>query len=384
MLLLPRSAASLRRQSADPDDGRPFSQWPGAAPGWRRSARRTGCGSSPTSCARVPGGRHPRRASAPCRCGDRTALVADQHHVRRTPITSPARRRLRRRPAGPDSGADSVAAMVKHFPGGGPQLDGNDPHFGGDASRSIRRQRRLPPAPFRAALDTGAAEVMPYGMPVGTDWDEVGFGFQQVGDHPDCCGTSWDSTGSSARTGVGGNHPDLGTWASPGLGSSTGPADQALQVIGPAPTSSAADCTRNCCWDAGARRPGQPESRIDESRCAGCCGHSPWGCSSTRSSTRIRSSRWARSDFRDAGLAAQRDSLTLLTNTGLLPLARAKIFPRSAQPRSGSHATKGRHDRPRRRRRRAADQSAVRTAPRDGRVVPTTARSVRRRGGAPD
>src|SRR4029079_3228919 len=26
-------------------------------------------------------------------------------------------------------GADSVAAMTKHFPGGGPQLDGEDPHF---------------------------------------------------------------------------------------------------------------------------------------------------------------------------------------------------------------------------------------------------------------
>lgn len=26
-------------------------------------------------------------------------------------------------------GADSVSTMTKHFPGGGPQLDGEDPHF---------------------------------------------------------------------------------------------------------------------------------------------------------------------------------------------------------------------------------------------------------------
>ena len=30
---------------------------------------------------------------------------------------------------GDELGPESVASMVKHFPGGGPQLDGEDPHF---------------------------------------------------------------------------------------------------------------------------------------------------------------------------------------------------------------------------------------------------------------
>ncbi|MFJ8806349.1 glycoside hydrolase family 3 protein [Streptomyces sp. NPDC102490] len=76
-------------------------------------------------------------------------------------------------------GADSVATMVKHFPGGGPQKDGEDPHFphgkeqvypGGMRDYHLR--------PFRAAIAAGASQIMPYyGQPVGTDWEEVGFGF---------------------------------------------------------------------------------------------------------------------------------------------------------------------------------------------------------------
>ncbi|MGA5466639.1 glycoside hydrolase family 3 protein [Mycobacterium sp. NPDC050041] len=75
----------------------------------------------------------------------------------------------------------SVAAMVKHFPGGGPQRDGRDPHFAWGREQVYpggAREYHL--RPFRSALAAGAAEVMPYyGMPVGTDWDEVGFGFNR-------------------------------------------------------------------------------------------------------------------------------------------------------------------------------------------------------------
>jgi beta-glucosidase len=78
-------------------------------------------------------------------------------------------------------GTESVATMVKHFPGGGPQKDGEDPHFPwgreqvypGDA-----REYHL--KPFIAAIEAGATQMMPYyGMPVGTDWEEVGFGFNK-------------------------------------------------------------------------------------------------------------------------------------------------------------------------------------------------------------
>ncbi|MFF5185948.1 glycoside hydrolase family 3 N-terminal domain-containing protein [Streptomyces sp. NPDC000345] len=35
-------------------------------------------------------------------------------------------------------------------------------------------------APFRAAVEAGCSQVMPYyGQPVGTDWEEVGFGFNK-------------------------------------------------------------------------------------------------------------------------------------------------------------------------------------------------------------
>lgn len=78
-------------------------------------------------------------------------------------------------------GAHSVATMIKHFPGGGPQKDGEDPHFaygreqvypGGEFELHLR--------PFEAAFEAGASQVMPYyGMPVGTEHEEVGFGFNK-------------------------------------------------------------------------------------------------------------------------------------------------------------------------------------------------------------
>jgi beta-glucosidase len=78
-------------------------------------------------------------------------------------------------------GPESVAAMVKHFPGGGPQRDGEDPHF------AYGREQVYPGdnfdyhlVPFEAALAAGVTQVMPYyGMPVGTRFEEVGFGFNR-------------------------------------------------------------------------------------------------------------------------------------------------------------------------------------------------------------
>ncbi|GAA1427064.1 glycoside hydrolase family 3 N-terminal domain-containing protein [Microlunatus lacustris] len=78
-------------------------------------------------------------------------------------------------------GPESVATMTKHFPGGGPQLDGEDPHFAHGREQVYpggRQEYHL--APFRAALEAGTSQIMPYyGMPVGTDWEEVGFAFNR-------------------------------------------------------------------------------------------------------------------------------------------------------------------------------------------------------------
>jgi beta-glucosidase len=78
-------------------------------------------------------------------------------------------------------GPRSVATMMKHFPGGGPQKDGEDPHF------SYGREQVYPGGmfelhlrPFIAAIEAGGSQLMPYyGMPVGTDYEEVGFGFSR-------------------------------------------------------------------------------------------------------------------------------------------------------------------------------------------------------------
>ena len=78
-------------------------------------------------------------------------------------------------------GPHSVVCMTKHFPGGGPQRDGEDPHFhygkdqvypGGNFDYHLK--------PFEAAFAAGTGQIMPYyGRPVGTGLEEVGFGFNR-------------------------------------------------------------------------------------------------------------------------------------------------------------------------------------------------------------
>ena len=83
-------------------------------------------------------------------------------------------------------GAQSIACMAKHFPGGGPQRDGEDPHFpygkeqdysGGMFDYHLE--------PFRRVIERGVPAIMPsYGVPIGLVIDgepieEVGFGFNR-------------------------------------------------------------------------------------------------------------------------------------------------------------------------------------------------------------
>lgn len=82
---------------------------------------------------------------------------------------------------GKSLGPESVACMTKHFPGGGPQLKGEDPHF------SYGKEQVYPGGnfdyhliPFEAAFDAGTSQIMPYyGMPIGTEFEEKGFGFNK-------------------------------------------------------------------------------------------------------------------------------------------------------------------------------------------------------------
>jgi beta-glucosidase len=83
---------------------------------------------------------------------------------------------------GESIGNDSVACCVKHFPGGGPQKDGNDPHC------TFGKEQVYPGGmfdyhlkPFIEAIKAGAAAMMPYyGVPTGLkDIEEVGFNFNR-------------------------------------------------------------------------------------------------------------------------------------------------------------------------------------------------------------
>ena len=82
---------------------------------------------------------------------------------------------------GKELGPESVACMTKHFPGGGPQKGGEDAHFSYGKEQVYPGDNfdyHLPP--FEAAFEAGTSQIMPYyGMPVGTELEEVGFGFNK-------------------------------------------------------------------------------------------------------------------------------------------------------------------------------------------------------------
>lgn len=64
--------------------------------------------------------------------------------------------------------ASAVALTVKHFPGGGPQEDGLDPHytFGKQQVYASEAGFAYHLKPFRAAIDAGVSAIMPYyGVP---------------------------------------------------------------------------------------------------------------------------------------------------------------------------------------------------------------------------
>lgn len=79
-------------------------------------------------------------------------------------------------------GAQSVACMTKHFPGGGPQKEGLDPHF------AFQKGQVYPGGnfdyhliPFEAAFEAGTAAIMPYyGVPMDQTDENVGMSFNKA------------------------------------------------------------------------------------------------------------------------------------------------------------------------------------------------------------
>lgn len=83
-------------------------------------------------------------------------------------------------------GPQSVACTSKHFPGAGPQADGEDAHFPyGREQRYTGGRFADHLAPFGPMIEAGTSAMMPYyGMPVGLEIDgepisEIGFAFNR-------------------------------------------------------------------------------------------------------------------------------------------------------------------------------------------------------------
>ncbi len=78
-------------------------------------------------------------------------------------------------------GANSVACMTKHFPGGGPQFEGLDPHFNfqkGQVYPGNNFNYHL--IPFEAAFAAHTAAIMPYyGVPMNEGNEHVGFSYNK-------------------------------------------------------------------------------------------------------------------------------------------------------------------------------------------------------------
>jgi beta-glucosidase len=78
-------------------------------------------------------------------------------------------------------GTHSIACMTKHFPGGGPQNEGLDPHFEfqkGQIYPGNNFDYHL--IPFEAALAAKTAAIMPYyGVPVGQTDEDVAMSFNK-------------------------------------------------------------------------------------------------------------------------------------------------------------------------------------------------------------
>jgi len=83
---------------------------------------------------------------------------------------------------GPSLGAHSVACMTKHFPGGGPQNEGLDPHF------EFQKGQIYPGGqfdyhliPFEAAIAAHTAAIMPYyGVPMDQTPENVAMSFNKA------------------------------------------------------------------------------------------------------------------------------------------------------------------------------------------------------------
>jgi beta-glucosidase len=79
-------------------------------------------------------------------------------------------------------GKNSVALTTKHFPGGGPQMGGQDSHFDwGKYAHYPGGMFEYHVKPFKAAIAAGTSSIMPYySAPKGKEFEEVGFSYNKA------------------------------------------------------------------------------------------------------------------------------------------------------------------------------------------------------------
>ena len=84
---------------------------------------------------------------------------------------------------GKELGPGGVALTIKHFPGGGPQDGGGDPHYWFGRNQAYPANRfEYHLKPFKAAIEAGTSSIMPYyGIPVGqkVEPNDVGMAFSK-------------------------------------------------------------------------------------------------------------------------------------------------------------------------------------------------------------
>ena len=83
---------------------------------------------------------------------------------------------------GPKLNKNSIALTTKHFPGGGPQVKGHDPHFvWGQDQHYPGGMFEYHLKPFKAAIEAGTSAIMPYyAKPIDPQMEPIAFAYNKA------------------------------------------------------------------------------------------------------------------------------------------------------------------------------------------------------------
>ncbi len=253
---------------------------------------------------------------------------------------------------GSSLGSDAVACTSKHFPGGGPQKDGEDAHFPyGREQVYPGGQFALHLKPFPAMIAAGTAGIMPYyGMPIGLEIDGEAdprgrLRLQQADRHRPAPGPISATTASSSPTGSSSTTTTSATRSSRRArgASSTSTRTGRMELIleAGADQFGGEECVEILLDLVAQGR--VTEERIDVSARRLLAVKFRLGLfDDPYVDEDAASDIVGRTEFRDAGYAAQAESVTLLHHVGpVLPLTQGlKVYVEGVRPEAvARHAT---------------------------------------------